>query len=86
MKELPGTVELEAVSDKDSVYYALLNEGEKEFKPYYAARTKIRTASLITANIKILPATGIPIYQRLSEKAARLKLPGTTPTSQSAWE
>ncbi len=37
LKELPGTVELEPVSDKDSVYYALLNDGRKEFKPYYAA-------------------------------------------------
>ena len=74
LKELLGTVELEPVSDKDSVYYALLNDGEREFKPYYAAHTKIQTASIITANIKTLPATDIPIYQQLSEKAARLKL------------
>ncbi len=83
------------------MYYALLNDVEREFKPYYAAHTKIqtlarleekdqgsnwfkwwrrlqpiRTASLITAKIKILPAKGIPLYRQLSGKAIRLKLPG----------
>ena len=47
LKELPGTIELEPVSDKDSVYYALLNDGEKEFKPYYVAHTKIETLALL---------------------------------------
>jgi hypothetical protein len=35
----------------------------------------IRTASLITANVKI-QATDIPLYQQLSEKAICLKLLG----------
>ncbi len=36
----------------------------------------IEIASLITANIKILPANDIPAYQQILEKAIRLKLLG----------
>jgi len=47
LKELLGTIRLEPVSDKESDFYYIISNGEKEFKPYYMAHTKIQTLALL---------------------------------------
>jgi len=47
--------------------------------PYPSWRTRlqpIRTAAEITAHIKILPAQHLPLYQKLAQKATKLRLLG----------
>lgn len=47
LKELLGPIQLESVSDKESDFYCIMNNGEKKFRPYYIAHTKIQTLALL---------------------------------------
>ncbi len=47
LKDLLGTIQLEPISEKDSDFYHIINNGKKEFKPYYMAHTKIQTLALL---------------------------------------
>ena len=47
LKEILGTIKLEPVTDKNSDFYYIVSNGEKKFKPYYMAHTKIRTLALL---------------------------------------
>ena len=47
LKELLGTVTLEPVLSKASDLYQLFEGGDREFKPYYVAHTKIQTLALL---------------------------------------
>ena len=46
LKPLLGTIQLEPVSEENEDFYNIIN-GEKRFKPYYVAHTKIQTLALI---------------------------------------
>ena len=46
LKELLGTIELEPVTEKESDVSWIVN-GEKEFKPYYVAHTKVQSLALL---------------------------------------
>ncbi len=52
LKEVLGTIQLEPVSNKESDFYQILNNGEKRFKPYYIAHTKIQTLALLDNRYK----------------------------------
>ncbi len=47
LKEILGTIKLEPVTDKNSDFYYIVSNGEKKFKPYYVAHTKIQTLALL---------------------------------------
>ena len=47
LKEVLGTIQLEPISEKESDFYYIINNGKKEFKPYYIAHTKIQTLALL---------------------------------------
>ena len=46
LKDLLGTIQLEPVSEENEDFYSIIN-GEKKFKPYYVAHTKIQTLALL---------------------------------------
>ena len=52
LKEVLGSIRLEPISDKESDFYQIISNGEKEFKPYYVAHTKIRTLALLDERYK----------------------------------
>ena len=47
LKGILGTIQLEPISDKESDFYYVISSGEKKFKPYYIAHTKIQTLALL---------------------------------------
>lgn len=47
LKELLGSITLEAVLTKEADFYQLFEEKERDFKPYYVAHSKIRTLALL---------------------------------------
>jgi len=47
LKELLGAITLEPISDKESDFYWITDNGEKRFKPYYVAHTKIQTLAIL---------------------------------------
>ncbi len=47
LKEVLGPIRLEPISDEDSDFYQIIHSGEKKFKPYYVAHTKIQTLALL---------------------------------------
>ena len=47
LKKFLAPIRLEPVSDKESDFYHIISNGEKEFKPYYVAHTKIQTLALL---------------------------------------
>jgi len=51
LKNLLGTIQLEPVSDENDDFYNIVG-GEKKFKPYYMAHTKIRTLALLDDGYK----------------------------------
>ncbi len=52
LKEILGTIQLEPVSDEESDFYYIISNGEKKFKPYYIAHTKIQTLALLDDRYK----------------------------------
>ncbi len=52
LKEILGTIQLEPVSDKESDFCYIISNGEKKFKPYYIAHTKIQTLALLDDRYK----------------------------------
>jgi len=47
IQKLLGTIQLEPISEKESDFHYIISDGEKEFKPYYIAHTKIQTLALL---------------------------------------
>ena len=47
LKDILGTIRMEPIADKNADVYALINDGEYTFKPYYVAHTKIQTLALL---------------------------------------
>jgi len=52
LKALLGTVQLEPVSDSNEDFYSIV-DGEKKFKPYYVAHTRIQTLALLDDKDKV---------------------------------
>ena len=52
LKSLLGTIQLEPVSDRNEDFYSIVN-GEKKFKPYYIAHTKIQTLAVLDDRHKV---------------------------------
>ncbi len=52
LKEVLGTIQLEPISDEESDFYYIISNGEKKFKPYYVAHTKIQTLALLDDRYK----------------------------------
>ena len=52
LKPLMGTIQLEPVSDSNEDFYSIV-DGEKRFKPYYVAHTKIQTLALLDDKDKV---------------------------------
>jgi len=52
LKGILGTIQLEPVSDEESDFYYIISNGEKKFKPYYIAHTKIQTLALLDDRYK----------------------------------
>ncbi len=52
LKGILGTIQLEPVSDEESDFYYIISNGEKKFKPYYIAHTKIQTLALLDDKYK----------------------------------
>lgn len=47
LKELLGSITLEPVLTKEADFYRLFEGNEKDFRPYYVAKSKIRTLALL---------------------------------------
>ncbi len=52
LKELLGPVGLEPIAEAESDFYQMLPTGEKKFKPYYMAHTKVQTLALLDRSVK----------------------------------
>ena len=51
-KEVLGTIQFEPVSDKESDFYYAISNGEKKFKPYCIAHTRVQTLALLDERYK----------------------------------
>lgn len=51
LKEILAPIQLEPIADKESDFYQII-DGEKKFKPYYVAHTKIQTLALLDDRYK----------------------------------
>jgi len=52
LKELLGPIQMEAVSEKESDVYHIIDGDKRRFKPYYVAHTKIQTLALLDDRYK----------------------------------